>query len=153
MSTMTSTREHAVGDLVETLLRFHRALKLRGAEWSGVADGLRRGDVVVLGMLDAHGALRPGQIAGRLGCGPSVVSRQLATLTEAGLVARETDPLDGRAELVTLTATGRERLGRVREALARRLADRLGDWPADDVRRATALVDDLVERLLDPELT
>lgn len=153
MSTMQVGREHAVGELVETLLRFHRALKLHGTEWAGVAGELRRGDVVLLGMLHTHGAMRPGHIAARLGCGPSVVSRQLAALDEGGLVERATDPGDGRAELVSISDLGRERLAEVREALARRLADRLQDWPADDVRRATALVDDLVERLLDPALT
>ena len=71
-------------------------------------------------------------------------------LAEAGLVDRATDPLDGRAELVLVSRLGLQRLGEVRDALARRLADRLDDWPADDVRRATELVDALVERLLDP---
>ncbi len=150
MSTMMVGREHAVGELVETLLRFHRALKLHGSEWADLAGGLRRGDVVVLGMLHAHGAMRPGHIAARLGCGPSVVSRQLGALTEAALVDRATDPDDRRAELVSISEAGRARLGVVRDALARRLAERLGDWPVDDVRLATSLVDDLVERLLEP---
>ncbi|WP_084597085.1 MarR family winged helix-turn-helix transcriptional regulator [Nocardioides aequoreus] len=150
MSTMQVGREHAVGELVETLLRFHRALKVHGSEWADLAGGLRRGDVVVLGMLHAHGAMRPGHIAARLGCGPSVVSRQLAALTESDLVDRVSDPHDGRAELVSITASGRARLGEVHDALSRRLADRLDGWPADDVRRATQLVDDLVQRLLEP---
>lgn len=145
-----TTRADAVGDLVEAMLGFHRALRRRGDEWGEVASDLSRTDVVLLGTLAAQGPMRPGRIAAKLGCSASVVSRRLAALDEADLVTRDTDPLDGRAELVSLSRGGRARLDGVRRQLAEHLAERLQDWPADDVGRATALVSDLTDRLVRP---
>lgn len=146
----TTSRADAVGDLVEAMLGFHGALRRRGEEWGEVAADLSRTDVVILGLLATQGPLRPGRIADRLGCSPSVVSRRLAALDHAGHVTRDTDPLDGRAELVAVSAAGRDRLALVHRALAEQLAERLEDWAADDVVRATALVSDLTDRLVRP---
>jgi DNA-binding MarR family transcriptional regulator len=81
---------------------------------------------------------------------PSVVSRQLAGLDRLGLVARGTDPDDGRAELITITPEGRKRLVEVRTAMCASLAERLDHWGLEDITTATALVYDLADRLHQP---
>jgi DNA-binding MarR family transcriptional regulator len=143
-------RTEAVHDLFEGLLHFSRALKARSADWSHGALDLTRGDIVTLGVLEVRGSTRPGQIAAALNVDPSVVSRQLATLTSLGLVTRGTDPDDGRAELITITPAGRQRLVQARDAICDALATRLSHWALEDIARATAMVEDLSTLLHQP---
>jgi len=146
------TRADAVMELVDGLVRFNRVLKARGGDW-GQSVALSRGDVFALGVLEARGSMRAGHLATATAVAPSVVSRQLAVLDAAGLVSRTPDPADGRAELVSITDRGRDRLHTVRVALAAALADRLDGWGADDLTRAAAVVDALTQRLNPPAAT
>ena len=143
-------RIEAVEVLFDGLIRFSRALKSRSGDWGRLPDGLSRGDLVTLGVLDSRGSIRPGQIAAALNVDPSVVSRQLATLARLDLVERGTDPDDGRAELITITPHGRERLVQAREAICVALAERLDHWDLDEIARATAMVADLSHHLQQP---
>ena len=146
----TRDRTEAVLQLFEGLVSFQRALCGRGGQWDQVVTGLTRGDVTTLGVLGAHGPIRPGRVAQVLGVDPSVVSRQLAGLDRLGLVRRDTDPHDGRAELVELTDLGRERLAVARAAVGAVLAERLERWESADLVRATEIVRDLTDRLAHP---
>ena len=151
MPTTTETqRTQAVQDLFEVLIRFSRSLRARGADWGQAVRDLTRADIVTLGVLETQGSLRPSRIAAALAVDPSVVSRQLAGLDRLGLVARGTDPDDGRAELISITPEGRERLVEVRTAMCRSLAERLDQWGLEDITTATAMVDDLADRLHQP---
>ncbi len=150
----TPTPEHdrieAVQGLFDGLVRFGRALKARSGDWGHAAHDLTRGDIVTLGVLEARGSTRPGQIAATLNVDPSVISRQLATLARLDLIARGTDPEDGRAELITITPQGQERLVQAREAMCVALAERLGHWDLEEIARATAMVEDLSLHLNTP---
>jgi len=148
--TVQRDRIEAVEDLFDGLVRFGRALKARSGDWGHAAHDLTRGDIVTLGVLESRGSTRPGQIAAALNVDPSVISRQLVTLSRLELITRGTDPEDGRAELITITPQGRERLVRAREAMCLALADRLGHWDLDEIARATAMVEDLSIHLHEP---
>jgi len=143
------TRTEAVRGLYDGLLRLRRAMRSRSGDWGHVARDLTRGDIVTLGVVERGGSIRPGHIAATLGVDPSVVSRQLATLSRLGLVERGTDPLDGRAELITVTSQGRRRLLEARDAICDALALRLTGWDPETIARAAALVDDLTDLLHD----
>ncbi len=143
-------RIEAVQALFDGLVRFSRALKARSGDWGHAAQDLTRGDIVALGVLEARGSTRPGQIAAALNVDPSVISRQLVTLARLDLITRGTDPEDGRAELITITPQGRERLVQAREAICLALAERLGHWDLDEIGRATAMVEDLSIHLHEP---
>lgn len=145
-------RTEAVLDLVDALLGFSRSLRARGSDWATVTEDLTRGEVATLGVIDAHGTLRPGHIAVKLCVDASVISRQLAGLHKLGLVERRPDPADRRAELVALTAEGHERLRVARDVMSDALADRLDHWGVQEVRGAAAVVHDLAERLQQPLL-
>lgn len=152
MPTPTAERDRteAVQGLFDVLVRFSRSLRARGADWGNVVHDLTSGDIVTLGVVESRGCIRPGQIAAALCVDPSVVSRQLAGLDRLGLVARGTDPADGRAELITITDAGRARLSRARAAMSAVLAERLDHWDLGDIARATSIVDDLDTRLHEP---
>jgi DNA-binding MarR family transcriptional regulator len=74
--------------------------------------GLNRTDLTLIGLLEAHGARTPGQIAEASGLTTGAVTGVVDRLEKAGLVRREPDPADRRRVLVRLL---RERLGRVVE--------------------------------------
>jgi DNA-binding MarR family transcriptional regulator len=136
-------RIEAVQTLFDGLVRFGRALKARSGDWGHAAPDLTRGDIVTLGVLEARGSTRPGQIAAALNVDPSVISRQLVSLARLDLISRGTDPEDGRAELISITPQGRERLVQAREAICLALAERLAHWDLDEIDRAAAMVEDL----------
>lgn len=136
-------RTEAVAGLVDALIRFSRSLKARGGDRSHLAHDLTRGDIVTLGVVAAHGSIRPGHIAAELAVDASVVSRQLAGLHRLGLVGRGPDPDDRRAELITLTTAGEARLREARQVLCQALVERLDHWDVTAVLEAAAMVDDL----------
>jgi len=76
----------------------------------------------------SDGALRLSDLGTRLGIAPSTLTRNLARLEERGLLARESDPNDGRAQRVALTGEGAAAAANVRlqeEIFARSVLDRL----------------------------
>lgn len=67
-------------------------------------------------------------LAERVHTDVSVVSRQVRHLESAGLVAKAPDPDDGRASLVTLTASGTDLVAEVVAGRGRWLAGILDGW-------------------------
>lgn len=139
--------------LFGSVVAFSRRLHATGQRWTGSASGLTRAEVALMRVV-AEGECRPGAVAARLCVGPAVVSRQLAHLDSAGMVARRTDPADGRAELLSLTRHGRQSLADLRAAHVGRLRERLADWDLDRIEAAADLLDALTDALTDaPETT
>ena len=79
----------------------------------------------------------------RLGLDKSTVSRQVSTLVALGLVTREADPADGRAQVLNTSPEGAARLSRIRDARRARWEADLADWPTEDV----ATLGELLARL------
>jgi DNA-binding MarR family transcriptional regulator len=120
------------------LLRRSRAISARlagqlHADLDGAAYGL-------LALLQDAGPLRASDLVGRLGLDKSTVSRQVATLVDLGLVDRTADPADGRAQVLTTSEEGSERLARIRDVRRARWEADLADWPASDVARLGELL-------------
>jgi DNA-binding MarR family transcriptional regulator len=113
------------------LLRRSRAISARlSAQLHPDLDGAAYG---LLALLQDAGPLRASDLVARLGLDKSTVSRQLATLVGLGLVDREADPEDGRAQVLRPSAEGAARLARIRDARRARWEDDMSDWPAADV--------------------
>ncbi|MYU24346.1 MarR family transcriptional regulator [Streptomyces sp. SID8352] len=89
------------------------------------------------------GGQRATELAAYIGVGKATMSRQLRALEELGLVAREPDPGDGRAWLITLTPRGQDRVGRVRDARRARYARRLAGWDPREVTELARLLHEL----------
>lgn len=73
------------------------------------AQGLNPTQLAILRRLDGSG-LRVQAIARALGLSQPTVTDSLAALERKGLIARQSDPQDGRASLLHLTGTGRAAL-------------------------------------------
>lgn len=82
-----------------------------------------------------QGSVRTSDLAMTLGLDVSTVSRHVAGAEALGYVAREPDPADRRAALLTLTDSGREALDAVRAWRWRVIRSLLADW--NDEERAT----------------
>ena len=113
------------------LLRRSRAISARlSRELHPDLDGAAYG---LLALLQDTGPLRASDLVARLGLDKSTVSRQISTLVALGLVTREADPADGRAQVLSTSPEGATRLSRIRDARRARWEADLADWPTEDV--------------------
>ena len=125
-------------DALTRLIRTSRAAGQRHQAEFGLS-GTPLGILKVLATEDA----RPGDLAARLQIAPSVISRAVVPLEQAGLVERRTDPDDARAARLGLTPAGQRRLEEARRDFAERFAPLLEDWDRTDITELTRLMDRL----------
>jgi DNA-binding MarR family transcriptional regulator len=107
---------------------------------SARGSGLTQTQLSTLGVIARLGPIRMTELAEIEHLNPTMLSRIVAHLDEAGLVRRRTDAEDRRAALVEVTAAGRKTHDRLRDERGRVLADGLADLsPADRDRLEAAL--------------
>lgn len=94
----------------------------------------------LLSRVDELGSVRASDLCDYFGIDKGAVSRQVALLERTGLVAREPDPDDGRAQLLVVTSEGRKRLSRARGGRLRVVREQLDTWPDADVATFAALL-------------
>ena len=70
----------------------------------------------------------------------STTSRQVTSLTRAGLVEKVPDPDDGRAQLIRVTDAGHATMHRLRGRRDDWLSGLLSDWPPDDIHTLARLL-------------
>lgn len=87
-----------------------------------------------------HGPLAVSELARRVRVDLSTMSRQLPPLEGRGLVARSTDPTDGRVASIAITGKGRRVLERIEQAVIDDFDTALADWPASDRARLALLL-------------
>jgi DNA-binding MarR family transcriptional regulator len=82
---------------------YHRAARARQI-------GVPQIELAALEHLDASGGLTPGELGHRLGLTSGGVTALTGRLVEAGYIARDRHPDDGRMRVLTLSPLGTERL-------------------------------------------
>lgn len=96
-----------------------------------------------LGILERHGSMRLGELAGAARTTQPGMTRLIGILEQAGLVVRSPDPTDTRATLVSASAAGLRALAdwraQLRDALAPRFTD-LGDDEWSLLHRAAEIL-------------
>jgi len=92
--------------------------------------------LVRLGAWGAAGVVR---LSAHLGRDHSTISRQLARLESAGLVARSTSPADARVRTARLTPRGEEVVAALAAARDRLLERALAGWSVDERETFTRL--------------
>jgi len=97
----------------------------------------------LLQVVAAQPGIRPSQIAEQQQIHPSLVTRQLQELEDAGFVAVTQDPADGRSFLVTLTPSGGKELRRLTEVGLERFALFVAEWDASEVQALGQLLEKL----------
>jgi DNA-binding MarR family transcriptional regulator len=101
-------------------------------------SGLTPSQLSVLGVVARRGPIRLSELAEVEGLNPTMLSRVVAALDEAGLVRRRPDPEDRRAGLLDVTAAGRRTHERLRAERARILTAGLRSLDARDVEAVKA---------------
>lgn len=88
----------------------------------------------ILNLLSS-GLLYPLDLANALCCGRSLITAELARLTEAGLVATRPGQVDRRRTELTLTAEGEAACAAIRSETSRIILANLAGYTPDDVRK------------------
>lgn len=102
----------------ETLHLVSRIGRLANPQHLPVLKGMRISQaqfLVLDGLLEASAALRMSEVARAAGLSESELTRVVDELAGKGWVERATDPTDGRAKLLKLTATGARLIRRAHE--------------------------------------
>jgi DNA-binding MarR family transcriptional regulator len=94
----------------------------------------------LLQVIAGHHGIRPSDIAELQDVHPSLVTRQVRELEDAGYAKVTADPRDRRSCLVTLEPAGVDELRRLQEFGLKRFALFVKDWEPDEVRALTALL-------------
>lgn len=109
-----------------------------------VRRGVTPTRLTAMATLEKCGRMRSGDLAERLTITAASMSRLVEALEEGGWVEREPDPEDGRAQLLSLSATGREILETLRREGTGELADAIRALPEAERASLTAALPVLV---------
>ncbi|MEV7175308.1 MarR family transcriptional regulator [Kitasatospora sp. NPDC093679] len=118
-----------IAESLGVLLRRTTRTQLHRRLTEGMGEALDETTYPVLSALARTGPRSAADLAPEVGIDRSGVTRRASRLEEAGLVRREPDPGDRRAQLLVLTGQGRQAVAELRTRLADRIADALADWP------------------------
>lgn len=131
-------------------------LRIALARISRLLDRQSRGEALtstqssVLATVARRGPLRISEVAEIEGLNPTMLSRIVAKLEDAGLLRRSPDPDDGRASRVEATPAGAEINSAQRAQRTRLLTDRLAAMPdthAAELLGALPALESLAEQL------
>jgi len=117
-------------------------------EAASEASGLTPTSTAALATIERHGPLTPSELADIERVKRPTVTRTLGCLEREGLIDRTPDPDDGRSNLISVNAAGRERLRRLRGRKNAYLARRMRDLAADDLatlERAAEILEGMLE--------
>jgi DNA-binding MarR family transcriptional regulator len=120
--------EQEANDVFLSLLRVQKLLLAARHTAPRVHEGVDVTAYPVLFVIAGVGAVRVSDIATTLHSDVSTVSRQVSALASHGLVVKEADPSDGRAQVASLTGEGRSVLARIQSTRAQWFQGLLVDW-------------------------
>jgi DNA-binding MarR family transcriptional regulator len=100
----------------------------------------------VLATLEDLASAGISQLAAADGISQPTMSSQVASLVQEGYVAKAPHPTDARAQVLTLTDTGRAYLHRTRDRLAATVRGRLTGHSEADIATAIAVLTSLTEK-------
>jgi DNA-binding MarR family transcriptional regulator len=146
---MTRTSDIPLTDAAARLrLAIVRTARRLRQEAAGETGGLTPTSTAALATIERHGPLTPSELAELERVKRPTVTRTLGCLDREGLIERAADPDDGRSALVSLNASGRERLRRLRGRknayLTRRMRN-LRDEDVETLERAAEILEGILE--------
>ncbi|MCC2594161.1 MarR family transcriptional regulator [Tessaracoccus sp. OS52] len=113
-------------------------------------DGLRNLDYLVLAWMANRASLdgvRLSDLAEARGFDVSTMSRRVAHLVGSGMVERQPDPGDRRAQLLHLTEAGRAAVAKERSRRVRLITETLDDWSEEDKSQLARMLSRLNQNL------
>ena len=143
MDEIAESALRASADVRGVVGRLRRRLREVAAD-----GGLSPSQVAVFNRLAKEGDSSASVLAVAEGVRPQSMAAILGALDAAGLIERRPDPEDGRRQLITLSAAGRERAAGDRQARAEWLARRLHEDFTEPERQTLIAAAALLERLV-----
>ncbi len=125
-------------DQLSLLWRRARAINLQLTR--SVHPDLEPAAYGLLSVLLSQGQMRLTVLAKHVGVGKPSVSRQIALLMKLGLVHKDDDPVDGRAQLIGLTEAGKEKMRTIQAGRQTAFHERLAGWDSAELAALTALL-------------
>lgn len=119
---------------------FRRARSLWKDAAAAVHPDLQPVGYKVLSALVTAGAAQTGALCDGLSIDKSVMSRQVRTLEEFGLVEVRPDPADGRARILEATPAGVASITAVRSGNQALLNEQLREWSPEELRMFAELL-------------
>ncbi|AXB46157.1 MarR family winged helix-turn-helix transcriptional regulator [Prauserella oleivorans] len=119
------------------LVRRAQKVHLRGGPTEQVVERAAYG---ILAWLHDTGPLRPSALAAHFHLDASTISRQVASLEQAGLITREADTEDRRAFRLRLTERGRDVLTTTRAERRGVVRKLLQSWSPEDLANFASLL-------------
>lgn len=121
-------------DVDVQLTRFFRRARTRTLRnLPRIDPGLDYGSYLVLMMIfDAPDGIRASELADAFAVHKSTISRAVSSLERLGLVEREPDPEDGRAQLLTVPQDARQRIQAVRADVHDWFGSLIADWSSSE---------------------
>ncbi|MGP3967022.1 MarR family winged helix-turn-helix transcriptional regulator [Streptomyces sp. 6N223] len=117
-----------------------RAEQTRLAGLGPARNSMDRAAYLLLSRLDQDGPTGVKALAAGMGIDSSTVTRQVAPLVDSGLVKRTSDPDDGRAVVLQLSARGSDRLEEVRTSRRKLMSLLTADWTQEERETFCALL-------------
>ena len=142
-TTSAAIRPDLAGHLRHTITRVAR--RLRQEADTDLSPSL----TAALSTVERHGPLTPSELATRERIQRPTVTRVVARLEEAGLIARTADLYDRRSSLLAVTDDGRALLDELRTRKTAFLAERLETLTPDEqatLERAADILERVLER-------
>jgi DNA-binding MarR family transcriptional regulator len=128
------SRERTILDLELELSRLIRRIKrVVGDRARTIHPDLSPVGYLILAYMIELGTVRASAVVEAFNLDKGAVSRHVHTLVEFGLAAKERDPEDGRAWVVSPTDEGRARMAALTTERREELGRRLGDWSDDEL--------------------
>lgn len=143
----TVTQLEPAARLRQAISRLYRRLRVTDAS---TAAGLTPARASALLNVERNGPMRLSRLAEAEGLNPTMLSRMVSDLVEAGLLERSSDESDRRAAWVKTTRAGRELARRMRRERTQAVTAALGRLNAADrkaVEAALPALERLVEQL------
>jgi DNA-binding MarR family transcriptional regulator len=101
----------------------------------------------VLFAIDAMDSPRLSEVADAVHSDLSTVSRQVTAMVSHGLLAKEADATDGRAQVLRVTDAGHAAIATIKAARGEWLENLLADWEPDDATTFTRHLSHLGDNL------
>jgi DNA-binding MarR family transcriptional regulator len=140
---------HQVQEAFTRLLWWAQRGDVRRSLLGAAAQTLSTNDITLLRMIITRGPVRVSDLASWQGVDKSTVTPQVHRLEQRGVVARQSDPADKRAVLLSATDHGRQRLDEIDRAGVHLFENALDSWPDADRRALAALMHRLADDLAD----
>ncbi|WP_309080181.1 MarR family winged helix-turn-helix transcriptional regulator [Zhihengliuella sp.] len=134
-------RQEAINAMEEQLsLLWRRSRAIGNKVARSVHPDMEPGAYGLLRTLQRCGAMRLTELAAEIGVGKPTVSRQVSMLESIGVVSKEVDPSDGRAQTISLTPAGAEQLAAAQTARRRVFHTLLEDWQDEELAELAGLL-------------